>query len=263
LTETDLPFVAQAYEFGMRRGRVACLRDAAQWRYDLLGHSPMSDYRIDLCMIEGADGAPVGFFGYHPRLWHKGVYVTVYELAPGVSWLPIMPTVLRHLRSVGDRFAAEGNARFDTINFETGTEHPAYRVSQSRLRGVRRPYAWYMRVADLGGFLLHITPALERRLADSVIVGHTGELMLNFYRTGLRLTFADGRVTGIESWQPEAAERGSAAFPDLTFLQLLFGYKSLDELLAAFPDCTVRTDESRILLGTLFPKQTSNLWPIA
>lgn len=263
MTEADLPFAARAYEFGMRRGRVACPRDAAQWRYDLLGHSPTSDYRIDLCAIETADGAPVGFFGYHPRLWHNGVYVTVYELAPGVSWLPIMPTVLRHLRAVGDRYAAEGAARFDTINFETGAEHPVYRVIPSRLCGTRRPYAWYMRVPDLGGFLSHITPALEERLAESIVVGHTGDLMLNFYRGGLHMTFANGRMTGIASWQPETTERGSAAFPGLTFLQLLFGYKSLDELQSAFPDCTVRTDEARVVLDTLFPKQASNIWAIA
>jgi hypothetical protein len=51
-------------------------------------------------------------------------------------------------------------------------------------------------------------------------------------------------------------------FPDLTFLQLLFGHRSLDELEAAFPDCVTRGQEPRALLQTLFPKAPSKVWPI-
>lgn len=262
-TAVDIPFLARAYAFGMRRGRIACLRDADQWRYDIAGHSLTSDMRLDICLIETADGAPVGFFAHHPRLWDGGIYVAVYELAPGISWLPVTPTVLRHLKSVGETYAAASGKRFDTINFDTESEHPVYHVIPSKLRGFHRPYAWYVRVADLAGFLRHIVPALEQRLADSILVGHTGDLKLNFYRTGLCLTFVAGCLTEVASWQPSATERGHASFPDLTFLQLLFGYKSLDELQQAFPDCMTRTDDARVLLDTLFPKQGSNIWPIA
>ncbi|MGI8690031.1 MAG: GNAT family N-acetyltransferase [Thermomicrobiales bacterium] len=261
--EADLSFIARAYEHGMRRGRIACLRDAAQWRYDLLGHSPTSDYRLNLCMIEAPDGRPVGFLGHPPRLWRSGIYAVVYELAPGISWLAVTPTVLRSLRSVGARYAAEGDERFATIHFEVGTEHPIYRVIPSMLRDSRPPYAWYVRIADLASFLRHIAPALEARLADSILVGHTDDLELNFYRTGLRLTFTDGRLTAVAPWQPDANTRGHAAFPDLTFLQLLFGFKSLDELQHAFPDCMIRSDDARIVLDTLFPKQPSHVWAIA
>jgi hypothetical protein len=261
-TEADIPFLAQAYEFGMRRGRVACMRDAAQWRYDIAGHSPTSDMRQDIRVIETTEGTPVGFFGHHPRLWNGGIYVAVYELAPGVSWLSVTPSVLRALRSIGEEYAAVSGERFDTINFATESEHPVYHVVSSRLCGHLRPYAWYVRVADLAGFVRHIAPALDARLAGSILVGHSGELKLNFYRTGLHLTFVAGHLTDVVAWQPSATERGLAAFPDLTFLQLLFGYRSLDELQHAFPDCMVRTDEARVLLDTLFPKQVSNIWPI-
>ncbi|HEY8292089.1 MAG TPA: GNAT family N-acetyltransferase, partial [Thermomicrobiales bacterium] len=73
-TEADIPFLARAYDFGMHRSRVACLRDAAQWRYDLVGHSPTSDMRLDVRVIETGEGTPVGFFCHHPRLWNGGVY---------------------------------------------------------------------------------------------------------------------------------------------------------------------------------------------
>ena len=118
------------------------------------------------------------------------------------------------------------------------------------------------RAEQLAGFLRQIAPALDARLAASLLVGHSGELKLNFYRTGLCLTFTAGHLTEIASWQPSATERGHASFPDVTFLQLLSGFRSLDELNQSFPDCMIRTDDARVLLDTLFPKQGSNIWPI-
>jgi len=50
----------------------------------------------------------------------------------------------------------------------------------------------------------------------------------------------------------------------LTFLQLVFGWRTLAELRHAFTDVLVNgTDETRLLLETLFPKRASNLWPIS
>ena len=69
---------------------------------------------------------------------------------------------------------------------------------------------------------------LERRLADSSASGYTGELTLNFFRSGLRLVFDQGRLTDAadfrgEGWNPQY----NAGFPPLVFLQLLFGRRSL------------------------------------
>ena len=56
--------------------------------------------------------------------------------------------------------------------------------------------------------------------------------------------------------------RASAMFPDLTFLQLLFGFRSLEQIQAAFPDCIVRTNDARTVLTALFPEQLSDVWPV-
>jgi len=58
---------------------------------------------------------------------------------------------------------------------------------------------------------------------------------------------------------PHIAE-GDAAFLDLTFLQLLFGYRSLEELQHAYPDCLANTDDARALLPVLFPRKASHVW---
>jgi hypothetical protein len=102
---------------------------------------------------------------------------------------------------------------------------------------------------------------LEARLAASPARGYTGDLRVNFYRDGLRLSVRAGRVAAEPG--PGVDFRGAdASFPDLTFLQLLFGHRSLAELLDWFDDCLVRTDEARMVLDALFPKTHSAVWPL-
>lgn len=115
---------------------------------------------------------------------------------------------------------------------------------------------------DLVAFLRHLTPVLEQRLSESIAVGHTGELKLSFYRSGAALKFAARRIT-VEPWQPKLGAGGDIAFPDLTFLHLLFGHRTLDEVRHLRRDCWVNGDEARVLLETLFPKQMSNIWPVS
>src|SRR5439155_20983911 len=118
----------------------------------------------------------------------------------------------------------------------------------------------------MAAFLRAVTPALERRLAASVCAGHTGHLTLGFYREGVRLAFERGKVTAVESWRPDIAVRGLefgrpspdarrplAMFPDLTFLQLLFGFRSLHDLEAALPARVLPANEARAPLHALLP----------
>jgi hypothetical protein len=96
------------------------------------------------------------------------------------------------------------------------------------------------------------------------MVGHTGELILTFYESGLRLVFEAGRLVGIEEWKPVPDwQSGDAGFPKLTFLQLVFGYRTLTELKFAFADCWTKDDQAAVLLDILFPKKASRVWPIS
>jgi hypothetical protein len=114
------------------------------------------------------------------------------------------------------------------------------------------------------GFLKTIGPALEQRLSASPYPGHSGELKISFYNNGILLGFEAGRLVKADAWQPTPqGHSGDAAFPGLTFLQLLFGYRSLDELNYAFADCWWDNDQAFGLLNALFPKHTPDIWPIA
>ena len=105
----------------------------------------------------------------------------------------------------------------------------------------------------------HIAPALEQRLAASAQSGYSGDLKVSFYRSGLHFRVHEGSIA-VEGWKPDRVEAGDAAFPDLTFLQLLFGYRSLAEIQHAFPDRSATTDDARALLPILFPKKDSDVW---
>jgi hypothetical protein len=260
----DVPFVAQVYQEGASRWPVVCVRDEALWRYELDGRSEMNVNRRDLCIVETVEGEPVGFVHRTPRIYRGRVGVGVYELKPGVSWLDVTPSLMRHLWAQGEAWAREEpDQNLETFGLWLGAEHPALALFEGRLPQMIRPYAWYLRVPDLPGFLRHIGPALEQRLATSPLSGHTGELKLSFYRDGLRMQFEAGKLVEVGPWQPTHTEGGDAGFPGLTLLHLVFGYRTMQELDEMLPDCWTANDGVRELLHVLFPKRPSDVWPVS
>jgi hypothetical protein len=209
-------------------------------------------------VIETLDGENVGVLMHSLRLSGGAMRTYFYELREGVAFLAVTPSVMRYLDATGEQLAKQTGEEFSRLAFTLGETHPVYDTVAARLPVSRVLDAWYIRVPDVPAFLRVIAPALEKRLADSPQGGYTGELKLNFYRGGLHIGLERGRMA-FEPWKPDRVEEGDAAFPGLTFLQLLFGYRSLDELRHAFPDLSARTDEARALLPILFPKKDSNV----
>ena len=265
-TEGDLVFIADLYRQGSWRSLVSCVRDEALWRYELAGKSQDNVNRSVLWVIETPEGESIGYLAHFPNTWGAMMSATAYELTPGISWASVTPSVMRHLQKIHANFRPEAGEKeeFDAFGFRLGAEHPVYQVITDQAPRVREPYAWYLRVPDLPAFLRLISPVLEDRLAVSPVSGHSGELNISFYSSGVRLIFEAGQIKQVEGWNPTPqGHSGDAAFPGLTFLQLLFGYRSLAELHYAFVDCFTGHDTARALLNSLFPKQTSNVWPVS
>jgi hypothetical protein len=263
--EADLAFIGELYDLGCRRSVISCVWDEALWRYELFGKSPDNVNRYAIQIIESAQGERVGLLGVSPFRWGAMLAARLYELKAGVSWAAVTPSVIRHLKVLGENTPPYmGEEPFGAFGFWLGEDHPVYHVVPDRLPRVRKPYAWYIRIPDLAGFIQHIAPVLEQRLAASYLVGHTGELRLTFYRDGLCLGFEDGKLVKVERWQPfPQGHSGEAAFPGLTFLQLLVGYRSLQEIRYAFTDCWTDNEEARALLEALFPRQPSEVMPVS
>jgi GNAT superfamily N-acetyltransferase len=262
VTGEDVPFVAAMYERATRRSLVAAVRDETLWRYELAGRDPGSDYVHDLIAIERRDGTPVGLLAHLNKLQAGALFSPLVELRDGVRWPEAVGPVLRFMRAIGKRFAARDGERFRMVGFDLVSGHPLLRLAASQLPRVGRAFAWDVRVADLCGFLRKIGPVLEKRLAVSDLAGFTGELTMTFYRAGLHLAFAEGRLETVAPWLPDVVWQGEAAFPGQAFLYLVFGSRSVEELERAFPDCRVRPDVTRVLIETLFPVAPSAIWPV-
>ena len=262
--ESDLRFAAELYAEAQKRYALSCLRGVDILAYELKAQNPHSSDHYGLHIIEDVRGRRVGYLQHPNFLGPTGLLIVGYELKAGVSWLDVTPSVVRYVWETGGRFAKRDGKTRLAFGFGLGAEHPAYEALGDMAPGQRAPYAWYLRVPNLPGFIRLIAPALEQRLAESIAVGHTGELKLSFYRDGLRMIFRHGKLKAVETWKPASkVDEGDAAFPGLTFLQLLFGYRSFDELRYAFKDCYWENNNVRALLNALFPKRLSDVFPVA
>jgi hypothetical protein len=261
---SDLPLIAALYEQACRRYAIACQRTPEILRYELDGQSAENSDRHEIRIIEDDSRRPVGYFLHPAFLGRTGLFASWYELCAGVSWLEVTPAVVRYLWSQGQAYARRDQVGCDSFGFLLGAQHPAYAALGGQLPHKFDPYAWYLRVPDLPGFLNHIRPALQRRLEASIAGDLTRTLKVSFYRSGVRLSIEGGQLTAIEPWLPQVhSDEGDAAFPGLTFLQLLFGYRSFDELRHAFADCTCEADQTAALIEALFPKKLSDVLPLA
>ena len=267
--EADIPFMAECYDYNCQRDLVACVWDTNLWRHELLEKNPKNSDRRDLHIIERITGEPTGFIGLVPKLLESTCACVHYSLKAGASWWEVTPEVLRYVWEAGQSMANTAGKTCDTIGMEFHENHPIFKVAGYHLWRRREAYAWYLRVPDLKGFLRLIGPALEKRLRDSLCPGFSGTLYLNFYSDGLQMVFEKGRLVKVEDWQSTPENTDTAGFLGLSFLQLLFGRRNLDELRHAFPDCFVAEDYSATsedyapVLEALFPRQNSNVLAIA
>ena len=282
-TEKDLPFIMRLYKQGMQRYLVSSVRDEALWLSELKGRTEKDHHRHEMRVIEEATGEPVGLLFHFSTLsghttsenWPTGpqdarrIVSRTYELLPSASWVAVTPSVIRYLERTGKEYAARDKVdNFGGFYFEMGTDHPVYHAAKDRLPRAVRPYAWYVRVPDVSAFVRRVAPVLEERLAGSVLAGHTGELRMSFATDGLRLSFESGRLVRADRWLPllpsgeMVREPFDALLPGLTFLLVLFGSNSPEELEAVFPDLMVGSNQAREMLNILFPKQASQIWGV-
>lgn len=264
-TMADIPFIQEVYNQSRARYPVSSVMPYEWWSYqiEMMHRIPVEGFWLIKVIID-QEGVQRGYVILPAQRWRHSIPVFALDIAVGVNMQVVMPPVLRAIRSLAADMPAPTDALpADRISFRLPTTHPAYDVLGKLLAiGLQIPYAWYVRVPDLPRFLKHIAPVLERRLAGSPVAGYSGTLSLNFYRVGLQLEFANGRLVAVEPWRaPQWGEVDDAAFPPLVFLQLLFGRRGLDDLRYAFPDVWAK-NEIELVIKTLFPAKPSWVLPM-
>lgn len=250
----DIPQLLRLYDAFGQYSLVRRVRDAALWQYEMTQTHPESPYAIRPHLIETLAGEAIAYVEFYA--WGQTLNVRELCVQPGNSWRAVGLFLVRALKTKAEALNQDRDKPIHHLSFNLNAEHPLYRALGRQLEQQRNPYAWYLRVPDLPAFLRLITPVLEKRLAQSVLAGHTGKLRLNLYRQQLEISWENGRFYSLAPYTPKRLEEGDAVFPDLTFLQLLFGYRSLTELVDAFADCYAN-EEAFILLDILFPKRPS------
>ena len=271
-TDADNAFIQEVYAHSIESQVFACPRSPMLWEYEFNGRSAESGARMEWLLIEDMEGTRLGYVQHlqwcyddYCEATNTGTNFIVMrmELKPGVGYLHLIPSLLRALwkKAKATPVVAESdNPEASGIQFMLGREHPIYSGLPRSVVREEPVYAWYIRVPNLIAFLRHIQPALEKHLIGTIAEGYTGELKLNLYRSGIHFTFERGRVTNLTDWTPEDVEAGDAAFPDLTFLQLLCGRCRTEELTSRFVDCWTNGTTPAVLLDCLFPQFKSEVW---
>lgn len=258
-TLDDIPDLQRFYGYEVAHQPLASVITAEYWHYIIADLSKESGIWTAPAIISRADGTAIGYLLNGLLRWNDSVSIWGLALAPGESYVKVMPSVLRweQQRALTIDFRPfDAPTIANRIFFEIGSTHPACTALGKIAISRGRPYAWYMRVTNISAFIQHIAPVLEQRMANSIIAGYSGVTTINFYRGGLQLTFADGKLTEAAEWHRPAWTNADAGIPALVFLQLLFGYRSLSELREIYPDVTAN-DTASVLLDALFPQQHS------
>lgn len=256
-TEADWPILQTLYQAHNRGALISRQRDEATWRYELTIPNPTSVYARHFYLVETAVSPPKPVAYVEYKQWGNTYFVRELGVRPDHSWRTVGLYLTRYFKTLADVLVEKEEKRLRGISFGLGIGHPIYEALGRQLEEQRRPYAWYIRVPDLPAFLRHIAPVLEARLAQSVLAGHSGTCRVNLYQQQFTLVFAQGQLKEVSRYEPKTVEDGDLHFPDTTFLSLLFGRNSWEELNAVHADCYPRTAEAAVLANILFPKKPS------
>ncbi|MBN1428123.1 MAG: GNAT family N-acetyltransferase [Anaerolineae bacterium] len=248
----DLPRLEALYAFSIRKALVACQRPTEHWHYRFAGQSPQSIQKQWLYAITQA-GKIVGYVIIPLDCW--GSSLRIAELVTDVPYPDLIPWLLPRLRDEIPARFPDADPPLKGIDFHLGRRYPVYPYLKCYQPVLHAPYAWYIRVPDPAAFIHQIAPALEKRIAHSPLAGLTRSLTLDFYTSGLRLDFEEGRLAAAANL-PRGIEKSDGRFPPLVFLQLLFGYRSLSQIFHSFPDAGASLEVCTIL-NTLFPRKPS------
>lgn len=260
-TVEDIPLIQECYNRRRSNSMVWASISDSYWHYELEGWKVQPEWgkTSNLLILINSAGEATGYVMLPPRRWSRELSVWLFDVIPGANLRAILPPLLRALQAYGSQLptAKPDTDAMSEIGFYLGRTSAIYDVMGELAVAREAPYAWYVRVPDLPAFLRHIAPVLERRLAASEVAGYTGELKIDFYHGGLRMVFEQGHLTTVENWiVPVFDSNAGAGFPALVFLQVVFGYRSIDELRHAFPDVWV-SDETGYLLKVLLPARAS------
>ena len=263
-TEADIPNIIAWEEYAGGQALLSTVRGEREWRYEF-ARAENHTWWLDMLIITRDDGRDVGYVATR-RKFDDWLPCVAYVVGEEASYMDTYEDVLRGLKArLQSRYPEDTPP---VIYFAAGMHEAISILTRSAYPAAVRSehYAWYLRAASPARLIREITPVLEKRLANSGANRYSGELKISFFDgTGLCIQFEDGYIINtldIQVSTPQEEEKADAAFPWHSFLALVFGYRTFEEVAHVLPESHAN-GRARVLLGTLFPRKRSWLMPLA
>ncbi|MEU4160525.1 GNAT family N-acetyltransferase [Actinoplanes sp. NPDC026670] len=243
---------------------LSCPRDAGVWRYEIAGRRAADIARNAVAVL--VDGAEVvGYLVHSVQLYGAGELVLFAAACDRpADWTRAAPAMLAHLGVAGRQHTVAGQS-FNLLRQRLNPQHPLVRLGPPGVP--KRQRGWYLRTTDPVELLAHLTPVLRARWAGAGLRWPASSMTIDTYGRAARLEFTDGELTavtaGVRSPNPAVDPGTHAAIPPGALLQLALGYRTLPEVLAAWPDCVPRDRRTEQFLTAAFPPVEARLWPRA
>lgn len=222
-------------------------------------------------IFEDGGGNAVGYavltkFDIDPRnTGNIGVYSM--GIAPGAATTEVLLSAMRNILAyVKNNVDEKRFAEFTSLAWHMSQWHPVVEAIPAPMRAFAKIHfedpCYYVRVPDLVKFVQHILPSLNRRLEQSYThKTYSGTVKVSNYTPrypGFELKIDKGVIVSVSQFvkRTQAKEADVAYFPPYSFLQVLFGRKSIAELMDFLPD-VVMEEEIEKVLNVIFPKRTS------
>ena len=256
----DAPFLAETYAYHQSDRLIYCERDVAIFEYDIAGRDSRSTVDLAISILENRSGQSIAYVAYEQLIKAQELEISYLGLAYGQDWQAVGAGLLQATWQLAEQLKTLNQDPINALKFGIGPDHPFFTTEGHRFQNSLLPYSWYLRVPDLPGFLSRLAPVFQARLTQSPFAKLTRNLSLDFYTNGLELNFQNGQLNSCTPWHTKFGERGDVRMPDHSFLHLVSGTKSFDEVRDFYADCYPRNNQVANLLKVLFPKKTSGFW---
>lgn len=242
---------------------LVCPRDAEVWRYEIAERRPADLARRAVAVLVHGDDVR-GYLVHGARLSTAGELITFAATCERpTDWPRAAAAMHAHLARVGRSYEATADRPFVAIRPILDADHPLVRFGPPGVP--RRPGAWYARTGDPVDLLARLLPLLRARWHAADLRWPEPELLIDMYGRAARLGFTEGEPTAVTAVlgtvSPSTDPHTHAAIPPGALLQLALGYRTLPEVLDAWPDCLVRDRLTERFLAAAFPRVPIRVWP--
>ena len=266
-TPDDVQFVTNLLNASNQRALYSPVFDANSMRYMMFDRNERSGVAWRTAILckntDDGPGETIGALMYALVVAIDEARIIRIEIAKPTYWRLALDDLLREFEERA-RLATEGNPdqerRIKAVGSEMKPNHPAF-IFDNGVLGSQpdNDYAWYVRVPDLAKFITKISGTLNRRLENSIHAGYNGELKINLGNSRLTIAFKDGTFSHATNSGRAPRSDATAAFPGLNFLQILFGRRTVADIVRTDADCEVMALADSDLLQTLFPMRHSDV----